>query len=186
MRPIWTAKGETASQLRGHIERVMDMAKARGYRSGENPAMWRGNLSALLPRVKRLKRHHPALPWKDIPNFMALLRNMEGVSPLCLEFAILCASRSNEARGARWDEFDLEEKVWTIPGGTLGRMKEGLEHQVPLSPRAIEILTAAGKLPRGPFVFPSVKRMRPLSDMALSAVLKRMDVRNVTVHRFSR
>ena len=185
LKPIWESRAETASQLRGNIERVLDAAKARKWRTGENPAAWRGNLSALLPPRRRLTRgHHPALPWQEMPSFMARLRNMDGVGPLALEFAILCASRSNEARGAAWDEFDFKSRIWTVPGGFEGRMKEEEDHQVPLSSRAFEILQAVGRLPRGPFVFPGSKRGRPLSDMSLSAVLRRMGQDEITVHGF--
>ena len=185
LRPIWWCRAETASQLRGNIERVLDAAKARKWRAGENPAVWRGNLNALLPPRRRLTRgHHSALPWHEIPSFMAKLRTMKGTSPRALEFVILCASRSNEVRGARWDEVDLDSMTWTVPGGFEGRMKEEKDHQVPLSPPAVEILKARMVLPEGSLVFPGSKKARPLSDMSLTAVLRRMGHDDITVHGF--
>jgi integrase len=181
LTPLWTKKAETASRLRGRIERVLDVARARGHRSGENPARWRGHLDAILPRRAKLTRgHHKALPFFDVPAFIAELRGREGVAPRALEFAILTAARSGEVLRARWDEIDLDAKVWTVPAS---RMKAGREHRVPLSARVIEILTDMHDLAEGEFVFPGAKRARPLSTMALEMVMRRMKV-DATVHGF--
>jgi integrase len=181
LQPIWTAKAETASRVRGRIEKILDAAKAKGHRSGENPARWRGHLDHLLPARQKLTRgHHEAMPWDDMPDFIAGLRKRDGVAALALEFAILTAARSGEVRGARWDEIDLEQAIWTVPAS---RMKAGREHRVPLVPRAVEIVETMAKLPHEPFVFPGQRRGSPLSDMTLASVLKRMKV-PATVHGF--
>ena len=131
LEPIWTAKPETASRVRGRIESVLDWAAARGYRQGENPARWRGHLDKLLPARRKVRavKHHAALPWSDLPGFMADLRQREGIAARALAFAILTAARTGEVIGARWDEFDLAERLWTIPGE---RMKAGKPHRVPV------------------------------------------------------
>ena len=134
LKPIWNSKCETAFRLRGRIERVLDAAKAQGLRSGENPARWRGHLDQLLPKRQRLTRgHHAAMPYANVPAFMAELRTRDATDALALEFAILTAARSGEVFGARWDEFDLDGALWTVPAG---RMKAGVKHDVPLSLRA--------------------------------------------------
>ena len=181
IEPIWSEKPETANRVRGRVETVLDWAKARGYRDGENPARWRGHLDKLLPsRAKVAKvRHHPALPYVEVADFMAELRTLEGVSPRALEFAILTATRTSETIGARWSEIDLDARMWIIPGE---RMKAGNEHRVPLSDRAIEVLRA---LPReGEFVFVGDRAGRPLSNMALLMTLRRMKRADLTVHGF--
>ena len=185
LKPIWQSVPETAARLQGRIERVLNAAKAAGHRTGENPAAWRGHLENLLPKRQKLTRgHFAALPWHDVPRFVANLREREGVAALALEFAILTAARSQEAREARWSELDLEARVWTIPRidpGTLkSRMKAGRMHRVPLAPRTIEIIEIMARLPRGPFVFPGQREGRPLSDMSLSAVLRRMGIASST------
>lgn len=181
LKPIWTTKPETASRVRGRIEKVLDAAKARGLRTAENPARWRGHLDHLLPKPSKLTRgHHAALPYADVPVFVAALREREGTAALALEFAILTAARSGEVMGARWAEMDLEGKVWTVPSN---RMKAGRVHRVPLSGRALEIVKALGEVKTGQFVFPGVKAGKPLSIMALEMVLRRMSV-DVTVHGF--
>jgi integrase len=178
LHPIWSTKAETASRVRGRIERVLDAAKAKGLRSGENPARWRGHLDQLLPKRKRLARgHHVAMSYADLPAFMARLRKREAIAALALEFAILAAARSGEVLGARPEEFDMVAKVWTVPPA---RMKAGREHRVPLSDRALQIVTEIGE---GGFVFPGLRRGKPLSPNALSKVLRRMDV-DATVHGF--
>ena len=145
LQPIWSKVPETASRLRGRIEKVLDAAKARGYRTGENPARWRGHLDHLLPKRQKLTRgHHKALPYDEVPAFVARLRRTGSVSALCLEFTILTAARSGEAMGARWEEFDLERGVWTVPKE---RMKAGREHRVPLSDRARAHPRAHGREP---------------------------------------
>jgi len=188
LKPIWSGKPETANRIRGRIEMVLDAAKVAGHRTGENPAAWRGHLALLLPKRSKLSRgNHAALPYSDVPTFMARLRDAKGVGALALEFTILTAARSGETRGATWSEIDLAAKLWTIPAA---RMKAGKEHRVPLTARAIAILEQVALLRRPvdgdddhAFVFPSLKAGQPLSDMTLSAVLRRMKL-DVTVHGF--
>jgi integrase len=163
LKPLWNEKPETASRLRGRIERVLDAAKAQGLRSGENPARWRGHLDQLLPKRQRLTRgHHPAMPYADVPAFIATLRKREGTAARALEFGILTAARSGEVLGARWEEFDLDSAVWTVPAT---RMKAGKEHRVPLAPRALKIVKDIATL-SAKFVFPGGKLGRPLSASA--------------------
>jgi integrase len=187
LKPIWTSNPETASRVRGRIERVLDAAKAKGYRSGENPARWKGHLDQLLPKRAQLTRgHHAALPFPGVPAFIQDLRSRPGMSALALEFTILTAARSGEVRGATWREIDLEKGVWTVPAD---RMKAGREHRVPLSRRAVEILDQvallAGDDPEA-YLFPGPKGGRTsLSDAAFSALLKRMGKDGVlTPHGF--
>jgi len=181
LQPLWAAKPETASRLRGRIERVFDYARAHGQRTGENPARWRGHLEAILPKRAKLTRgHHKAMHFDEIPTFIKALRERDGAAPSALEFAILTAARSGEVMGARWDEFDLEMQVWTVPAT---RMKAGREHRVPLSGRAVEILMTMQQKRLSDFVFPGMKAGRPLSVMALEMVLRRMKI-DVTVHGF--
>jgi integrase len=181
LKPLWTAKPETASRLRGRIERVLDFARARSHRIGENPARWRGHLDAILPRRSKLTRgHHKAMPFDDVPSFMSALREREGVAPRALEFAILTAARSGEVLGAQWDEVDLQAALWTVPAS---RMKAGREHRVPLSDRAVEVLRGMEQVRVSDFVFPGIRHGRPLSVMALEMVLRRMK-QDATVHGF--
>jgi integrase len=171
LEPIWTEKPETAGRLRGRIERVLDWATARGFRSGDNPARWRGHLDKLLPSLKKTRaiKHHPAIPYADLPTFMAELRAREGISARALEWTILTAVRTGETIGAQWSEIDLSAKVWTIPGQ---RMKAAKEHRVPLCARALDILS---KLPReGEFVFPGARKDAPLSNMAMLELMRSM------------
>ena len=186
LRPIWTAKPETASRVRGRIERVLDAAKALGHRSGENPAVWRGHLANLLPKRAKLTRgHHPAMAYVDVPTFLASLRARRAVAARALEFTILTAARSGETLGAMWQEIDLVAKVWTVPAA---RMKAGKEHRVPLSSRALEILDEIAKLrtsrEQTAYLFPGERQKRPLSAMAMEMVLRRMAITNATVHGF--
>jgi integrase len=181
LEPIWTQKPETANRLRGRIEQVLDWAAARGYRQGDNPARWRGHLQKLLPlkgKVRRVK-HHVALPYAALPGFMAALREQEGVAVRALEFTILTGARTGETLGARRQEINLREKLWTIPGS---RMKAGIEHRVPLAERAVEILHMIDSNDSD-FVFPSRRTGRPLPDRAMLGVLERMG-REVTTHGF--
>ncbi|MND47920.1 Prophage CP4-57 integrase [compost metagenome] len=172
--PIWTTKTETASRVRNRVELVLDWASARGYRSGVNPARWRGHLDKLFPKRSKLARtvHHRALPLADVYTFMSRLRDAEGAGARALEFAILTAGRSGEVRGMSWSEVDMVEGIWTIPAS---RMKAGREHRVPLSKAALTLLKAAPKMGGTDLVFPG-QRGGALSDMTLSAVLKRMKV----------
>jgi integrase len=181
LKPIWQAKAETASRLRGRIEKVLDAAKAKGFREGENPARWRGHLDHLLPARSKLSRgHHAALPYSDLPGFMADLRNRNGMAALALEFLILTAARSGEVKGARWPEINLETKVWNLPGE---RMKAGRPHSVPLSSRAIEILETAAEARSSEYIFSGQRHEQPLSSMAFDMLLRRMG-RDVTTHGF--
>lgn len=179
--PIWRTKTETASRVRGRIESILDWAAVKKYRGSENPARLKGHLDHLLPRRQKVAKvqHHPALPYKDIPAFMADLRTREGTGALALEFTILTAARTNETLGAKWDEIDLESKVWTVPAQ---RMKARVEQAVPLSDRSIEILKSLSTDTE--YVFPGNGDNNPLSSMSLLAVLKRMDRSDITTHGF--
>lgn len=179
IEPIWKVKAETASRVRGRIETVLDAAKARGYREGENPARWRGHIQQILPKRTRLARgHHKAMSYEELPAFMALLRARKAVAALALEFTILTATRTGEVLGATWAEVDLGKAVWTIPAS---RMKAGRDHRVPLSARAVEILQAVKPLGSA-WLFPAI-RGGAMSGMAMSMLLRRMQV-DVTVHGF--
>jgi integrase len=179
VEPIWQSKPETASRVRGRIEILLDAAKARGYREGENPARWRGHIAQILPARSRLLRgHHKAMPYVDIPAFMAQLRDREAGAALALEFVILTATRTNEVLGATWNEVDLEKAIWTVPAS---RMKAGNEHRIPLSPRAVEILEAMQPL-KTDNLFPASKGGK-LSAMAMAMLLRRMN-QDCTVHGF--
>ncbi|HEX3423030.1 MAG TPA: integrase arm-type DNA-binding domain-containing protein [Sphingomicrobium sp.] len=182
LSPIWATKTETASRLRGRIESVLDWAKVNGYRDGENPARWRGHLDKLLPARSKVQKveHHAALPYAEVGAFAAELRKRDGTSSRALEFAILTAARSGEVRGAKWGEFDLVGKVWTIPGE---RMKAGKEHRIPLSDAAVALIEAMPRVKGSDYVF-AAPRGGALSDMALTAVLKRMERSDLTVHGF--
>jgi integrase len=182
LEPIWRTKTETAARLRGRIESVLDWAAARGYRSDSNPARWKGLLDKLLPAPGKIAKpdHHKALPYASLPAFMAALAEQKGIGARALEFAILTASRSGEVRGATWSEFDLENGIWTIPAI---RMKAGKEHRVPLSNRAMTIVSKQKAISFCEYVFPSSHGSKepealgsPLSDMTLSAVLRRMKI----------
>jgi integrase len=174
LEPIWDTKHETASRLRGRLERILDYAKARGYRSGDNPATYNGNLEHVLAKVKSKRQiHHPALPYSQIQAFVSSLNNVGGIASKALLFAILTATRSGEVRGAKWSEIDLKQKTWTIPAN---RMKAGKEHAVPLSDEAVTVLKAlAGD---NGLVFPSI-RGKELSDAALAKVIKDMHAREI-------
>lgn len=183
LEPIWTSKTETASRVRGRIESILDWAKARGYREGENPARWRGHLDKLLPARSKVQkvRHHAALPYPEIGPFMAKLRTHDAVSARGLEFLILTAARTGEVIGAKWDEIDFGQKIWTIPEG---RMKAGKEHRVPLSECALKILDGMKATKVSDFVFPGGKKNRPLSNMAFLQLMKRMERNDLTAHGF--
>ena len=182
LQPIWSTKPETASRVRMRIEAVLNSAKLMGWRTGENPAVWRGGLEAGLPPISRVRRvrHHAAMASTVVARFMADLACREGISARALEFTILTAARSGEVRQARWDQIDLERGWWTIPAD---RMKAGREHRVPLSKRARGVIEQMPVVDDCPLIFPGFHN-RPLSDMSLSAVLKRMKIENVTVHGF--
>jgi len=178
LNPIWTEKSETASRVRGRIEKILDAAKAKGYRQGENPARWRGHLDHLLPKQSKITRgHYAAMPYESVPAFVRRLRESDSVAALALEFCILTAARSGEVLGARWSEIDLDKKIWTVPAH---RMKAGREHRVPLPECAVAILRQLAEIKTGDLVFPGQRKDRPLSD----AALRRMKIEGVTVHGF--
>lgn len=183
LRPIWTTKTDTATRIRGRIESVLDQAKVLGHRSGENPARWRGHLDKLLARPSKVCRvkNFAALPYVDMPDFMARLADEQhGSAAMALTFCILTAARTSEVIGACWDEIDQD--VWTIPAH---RMKAGREHRVPLSGALLAVLDRTREVfGHGSFVFPGGKRGRPLSNMAMTRVLKRMGREDITVHGF--
>ncbi|MGE8127727.1 tyrosine-type recombinase/integrase [Methylobacterium sp. NPDC080182] len=174
LEPIWKTKTETATRLRGRIEAVLDWARVRGYRDGENPARWRGHLDKLLPAPTKIQKvkHHRAIPADGIAAFMAELRQREGVAARALEFVTLTAARSGEVRGATWAEIDRKAKVWTVPAD---RMKAGREHCVPLTDAALAVLDGLPSVPGSDLVF-AAPRGGPLSDMSLTAVMRRMEV----------
>lgn len=185
LRPIWETKTETASRVRGRVEKVIDFATVHGWRAGENPARWRGYLEQVLPDRAKVSVvvHHAALPWRDMPDFWRALILLKGPAAIALRWSILTACRSGEARGARWKEIDLAEKVWTIPAA---RMKAKKEHRVPLVPAMLQILADvrpfAGTVDS--LVFPGQKSRAPLSDAAVSKVLERLGRSDITVHGF--
>jgi integrase len=183
LKPLWNEKPETASRLRGRIERVLDAAKAQGLRGGENPARWRGHLDQLLPKRPRLTRgHHAAMPYSEVSAFMVDLQKRNATAGAALEFTILTAARSGETLRAKKAEFDIDRGVWVVPAT---RMKAGREHRVPLSRRALKIVKQAmADYPDGDFLFPGQKIDRPLSAMALEMMLRRMKIEDATVHGF--
>jgi integrase len=200
LRPIWHAKNETASRVRGRIENVLDFAKVNGWRDGDNPAAWPGNLEHALPAPTAIQKvqHHAALPYSETPEFIAGLRKREGTAAAALEFTILTAARTSEVIGARWDEFELravpvtirdeegkESTVmgpcWTVPAD---RIKGGKLHRVPLTDRVVRLLKAVPREKDNPFVFIGPSKGRGLSNAAMSAVLERMGRTDITVHGF--
>ena len=185
IEPIWTTKPETAGRVRGRIEVVLDWATARGLRKGENPARWRGHLDKLLParsKVRKVK-HFAALPYSEMPAFMAKLGEQDGIAARALEFTILTAARTGETIGATLSEIREAEKVWVIPGE---RMKAGREHRSPLSDRAVSVLRELAELRNdgSPFIFQGQRRRKPLSNAAMSTLLARMERTDITVHGF--
>lgn len=189
LRPIWSAKTETAFRIRGRIENILDWAKVQGFRQGDNPACWKGNLEVILPARRKVQKvvHHPAMPYQDVPAFMKELHTKDGMSYKALEFAILNASRSAEIRLATWKEINFKEKLWIIPAQ---RMKKGKEHRVPLTDSALEILKSlegyqlSEEARKDLFIFPAIKKNTPLSDMSMSKALKVMGQGAYTQHGF--
>lgn len=183
LMPIWESKTETATRLRGRIESVLHWATFSKFRQGENPARWKGHLDNSLAKPNKVAKvkHHAALAYADMGPFMADLRKREGLGARGLEFAILTAARSGEVRGATWDEIDLTKRLWIIPAE---RMKMQKEHRVPLADAAVELLQALPRVDDEKLLFPSSKAGRPMSDMTLTAVLKRMDRGDLTAHGF--
>jgi integrase len=186
LQPIWTTKPETATRVRGRIENILDWAKAIGHRDGENPARWRGHLENLLPRRDKVRKvkHHPAMAFDDLSGFIAALTERPATAARALEFTILTAARTEEVLGARRREIDRAKKLWAVPEG---RMKGSTEHRVPLSDAAINVLDKVGCFAGDPdgYIFPGIKRGRPLSNMAMLNLLqKRMGRQELTVHGF--
>ena len=183
LEPIWEAKNETARRVRGRFEVILDWATAGGLRRGENPARWKGLLEHRLskqPRAARIK-HHPALDYRRMATFMAQLRKEEGVAARCLEFTVLTGARTSESTGATWQEFDLDGALWTVPGE---RIKAGKVHRVPLASRALEIVREQARYRRGDHVFAGRRPGATLSNMSMTAVLRRMGIPDITVHGF--
>lgn len=183
LSPIWAKKSETASRVRGRIESVLSWAKVHGYRSGENPATWRGHLDQLLPprsKVRKVK-HHAALAYGDVGSFMVDLRMRDAVAARALEFLIMTVTRTSETLNARWDEIDFANRMWTIPAE---RMKAGRDHRVPLSNAAIVVLDGLSAIRKSEYIFPGQKRHKPLSNMAMLVLLRRMNRGNLTAHGF--
>jgi integrase len=183
IEPIWTVKPETAGRVRGRIESILDWATTRGYRTGENPARWRGHLENLLPARSKVRRveHYAALPYAAIGAFMAQLRQSDGPSARALAFLILTAARTGEVIGARWDEINVAERIWIV---SADRMKAGREHRVPLSNAALAIVEKMAAIRAGEYVFPGGKAGRPMSNMALLMLLRRMGRGDLTAHGF--
>lgn len=185
LKPIWHTKTETASRLRGRIETVLDSATTMGFRTGVNPARWKGNLSTLLPPARKIAKsgHFKAVPVPELPSFFARLQSQEGVSARALEFLILTNVRSHNVRHASWSEIDLNTKTWLIPGedgeGSKQRMKAGVSHRVPLSPAALKVLERMGRTAGTDLIFPSPRKLAPLSDMALSKLMRDMQATGV-------
>lgn len=180
LMPIWQRKNETATRLRGRIEAVLDWATVKGWRKGDNPARFKGHMEYLMPKVRvGTKKHHASLPYEELPKFMEKLQAESGMARYALEFLILCASRTGEVIGARWEEIDLAKAIWTIPGE---RMKAGKEHRVPLGKRVLEILTTVTPFSGKEFVFITGKKDVAMSTMAMSMLLRRMKVTDATVH----
>jgi integrase len=182
LEPIWTTKPETAARIRGRIESVINWAKARGHRTGENPAQWKGHLDNLLPARSKIKKvkHHAALPYDQTAQFMKMLNSQGGVTPLAFQFTILTAARTGETVGARWDEIDLKSKTWTVPAS---RMKSGREHRVPLSVEALGVLDRLSKGKPEDHVFAG-RSGDPLSNMSMLMLLRRIGHDSLTVHGF--
>ncbi len=184
IEPIWTMKPVTANNVRNRVEMVLDWAKVRGYRQGENPARWKGHLDTLLPHRKKVAPvvHRAALPYREVGQFMVDLRKLTDTSARALEFQILTAARSGEVVGARWDEIDMGARVWTIPGE---RMKAGRDHRVPLSPAAMAVLERQAELRENEFVFPGRVSGQPISiDAPMRAIEKLGRKGEITAHGF--
>jgi integrase len=182
LTPVWAAKPETASRIRGRIERVLEFAKAKGWRTGDNPALWRGHLRGVLPaRDRETKKNHPAMDYRDVPGFLESLRTREALAARALEMLILTAARSGEVLGAKWTELDLTGGVWTIPAS---RMKAKRIHRVPLSNPVLALLSPLFEARISDFVFPGQAKGKPLSNMAMEMQMRRMKIDDATVHGF--
>lgn len=180
---FWLTKTETATRVRGRMEKILDWAGARGYREGPNPARWQGHLDKLLPRPAKVKKveHFAAIPHPEVSAFYKALGREQSVSARALQFIILTATRTKEVLGAKWLEIDLASRVWTVPAS---RMKAGKEHRVPLSDAAMAILSGLPRMADSDYVFPGAQSRKPLSNMACLALLRRMNRTDLTVHGF--
>lgn len=182
LKPIWTEKEETARRLRARIERILNYASARNWRDGENPARWKGHLKDILPKRDKLKRRNfAAMPYEKIPTFLVELEKEKGMASLALQMTIHTAVRTNETLGATWREIDLKKRLWTIPAE---RMKGNVEHVVPLTEGVIKILEVAKMFQNSDYVFPGGRKGRPLSNMSMNMLIRRMGLKDVTVHGF--
>lgn len=182
LTPIWVKVPETASRVRGRVERVLDYAAAKGWRNGSNPALWRGHLKNVLPQRSKLSRtNHAAMPYDDVPAFIARLGEHRALAARALELVILTAARSGEVLNATWSEIDFKTNIWTVPPA---RMKAGREHRVPLTDRAVHILKTLKEDARSDYIFPGYRKGRPLSNTAMIMLLRRMDLGHFTVHGF--
>ena len=179
LSPIWTSKHETAKRLAQRIKAVLDVAKSMGLREGENPITAIKD-ARVLPNVSARPKHHAAMPWNEIPAFFSELEQNTSVASKALQFCILSACRTSEVLGARWEEFDFEQELWTIPPE---RMKTGQTHRVPLTPEMVKIVESLKPL-QSKYVFEGQKRHHPLSNMALLMLLRRLGCTGVTVHGF--
>lgn len=180
LKPIWSTKAETSGRIRGRIEKILDWAKVHSLRQGENPARFKGHLEHLLPKRRGgAKKHHASLPYEQLPSFLKKLQDQSGMSRFALEFTILCAARTGETLGLIWSELHLTKKIWIIPAE---RMKAGVEHRVPLGDRAIEILKTIRPFSSKTYVFISGKEDKPMSQMSMAMLLRRMDYPEITVH----
>jgi integrase len=179
LEPIWSTKSETAGRLRGRIEKVLGWAEARGYRQGANPASWKGPLGHMLPALSKVQKieHHAAVPCAEIPAVFDAIGERAGNGAAALRFVLLTAARSGEVRGARWSEFDLDAKVWTVPAE---RMKSKMEHRVPLTEEALALMPNAGR--PDALVFPGSRPTKALSDMCLITIMRRLRGQGATVH----
>jgi integrase len=183
LKPIWNTKTETATRVRTRLEAVLSYAEAHNWRTGGNPARWRGHLSSILPSPQKLKelKHHSALAYAELPQFMGILSNTDGMGARALELTILTATRTKESLGARWEEFDFNSCIWTIPKE---RMKAGVEHRIPLSDQAMKMVLKMAEYKMSDYVFPNRSNGKPMSNAGMSSVLKRLDRTDITVHGF--
>ncbi|MET3717432.1 integrase arm-type DNA-binding domain-containing protein [Pseudomonas sp. PvP001] len=183
LTPIWHTKPETASRVRNRMEMVLDAAKARRLRDGENPARWRGHLDKLLPPRSKVKAvvHHPALPWRELPGLISRIKARHEPTYKAMLLTILTACRTNECLAATWDEIDLRNAVWKIPAH---RMKAGKEHRIPLSQPACDVLRSLIRIKDNPYVFPSTQKGKHLSNMAMLMGLRYLERGDLTIHGF--
>ena len=182
LKPVWTKTPETGRRLRSRIERVIDYASAHGWRSGDNPARWRGHLQNILIIKKReTVKHFPAMPYVEVPSFMRELREKDNMAAKALEFTVLTAARTGETLKATWAEIDFKAALWTIPAD---RMKMRVEHKVPLTSSVIDLLAPLYELRLSDYLFPGQNPHRPLSDMSMTMLLRRMGHNDFTVHGF--